>query len=567
LLKKGTFKLAEQFFSKISLLHLNILILLGLAVFGGTIGGRIFQKLRIPQVVGYIVIGILIGQSGAKVIDEKTITALTPLSYLALGLIGFMIGGELKKDIIAKYGKQFLYILISEGVFAFIVVTVLAGVVGTLLFHNAGMAWAVALLLGAIASATAPAATTSVLWEYKARGPLTRIVLGIVAMDDALALLLFALASTVATRFAGHINESVLSAFLTPFYEIVGSILIGAVSGFILSKLIRKYKEEDRILAFSVGIVMLVLGISIAINVDMILAAMFLGVTVVNFTPRKSKEVFKLIERFAPPIYVLFFVLVGAKLNVKHLNLAVIIIGLIYIIGRTLGKMFGANFGARVSGAEKSVQKYLPLCLFSQAGVAIGLSLLAYQRFPGEIGNAIVIIITAATFVLEILGPPFVKMAIVKAGEAGLDITEDDIIRQSTAKDIMDQRTPLIYESMSLNEILRIFSESDNLYYPVVNSDKKLLGIITIDNIKDTLAASELGSFLLAHDLMEPVIAVTAPDTALSEVKEILSRNAVEYLPVVTKENKILGMLESRSMQRQISRRIIEMREKAESLG
>ncbi len=557
----------QPLFSKISLIHLNILILLGLAVFGGTIGGRIFQKLKIPQVVGYIAIGILIGQSGIKIIDKETITALTPLSYFALGLIGFMIGGELKKDIIAKYGKQFIYILLSEGVFAFIVVTGLAGIVGTFLFPSSGMAWAVALLLGAIASATAPAATTSVLWEYKARGPLTRIVLGIVAMDDALALLLFAIASTVATRFAGNINESVLSAFITPLYEIIGSIIVGAASGFILSTLIRHYKEEDRILAFSIGIVMLVLGISIALDLDMILAAMFLGVMVVNFTPRKSKEVFKLIERFAPPIYVLFFVLVGAKLDVKHLNLAVIIIGLIYIVARTLGKMFGANFGARISGAEKTVQKYLPLCLFSQAGVAIGLSLVAYQRFPGEIGNSIVIIIAAATFILEILGPSFVKTAIMKAGEAGLDITEDDIIRQSTAKDIMDHRIPLIYETMSLNEIMRIFSESDNLYYPVVNSDKKLLGIITIDNIKDTLAASELAGILLAHDLMEPVIVATAPETTLSEVKEILGRYGVEYLPVVNKEKVVLGMLESRSMQRQISRRIIEMRKKAEALG
>lgn len=557
----------QPLFSKISLIHLNILILLGLAVFGGTIGGRIFQKLKIPQVVGYIAIGILIGQSGIKIIDKETITALTPLSYFALGLIGFMIGGELKKDIIAKYGKQFIYILLSEGVFAFIVVTGLAGIVGTFLFQSSGMAWAVALLLGAIASATAPAATTSVLWEYKARGPLTRIVLGIVAMDDALALLLFAIASTVATRFAGNINESVLSAFITPLYEIIGSIIVGAASGFILSTLIRHYKEEDRILAFSIGIVMLVLGISIALDLDMILAAMFLGVMVVNFTPRKSKEVFKLIERFAPPIYVLFFVLVGAKLDVKHLNLAVIIIGLIYIVARTLGKMFGANFGARISGAEKTVQKYLPLCLFSQAGVAIGLSLVAYQRFPGEIGNSIVIIIAAATFILEILGPSFVKTAIMKAGEAGLDITEDDIIRQSTAKDIMDHRIPLIYETMSLNEIMRIFSESDNLYYPVVNSDKKLLGIITIDNIKDTLAASELAGILLAHDLLEPVIVATAPETTLSEVKEILGRYGVEYLPVVNKEKVVLGMLESRSMQRQISRRIIEMRKKAEALG
>ncbi|MFB0510159.1 MAG: CBS domain-containing protein, partial [bacterium] len=208
-----------------------------------------------------------------------------------------------------------------------------------------------------------------------------------------------------------------------------------------------------------------------------------------------------------------------------------------------------------------------PLCLFSQAGVAIGLSLLAYQRFPEQIGNAIVIIITAATFILEILGPSFVRLALIKAKEVGLDITEDDIIRQSRAKDILDKQIPLVYENMSLGEILRIFGESDSLYYPVVNSDEKLLGIITIDNIKKTLAISEFGAFLLAHDLMEPVIAVAAPDTALAEVKEILSRYGLEYLPVVAKDNKVLGLLETRSMQRQIAKRLIEMREKADALG
>ncbi|MDH5684582.1 MAG: cation:proton antiporter [candidate division WOR-3 bacterium] len=561
------FELVRQLLSKISIQHLNILVLLGIALFGGTIGGRVFQKLKIPQVVGYIALGILIGQSGIKIIDKQIINALTPFSYFALGLIGFIIGGELKKDVIAKYGKQFLYVLISEGVAAFIVVSLLVGIAGTFLFHNPGMAWAIALLLGAIASATAPAATASVIWEYKARGPLTRTVLGIVAMDDALALLLFALASSIASRLAGTVNESILSGFIHPIYEIIGSIVIGAASGFVLSKLLRRYREEDRILAFSIGTVLLVLGISIAMKLDMILAAMFLGVTVVNFTPRKSKEVFKLVERFAPPIYVLFFVLVGAKLNVKHLNWAIIIIGLIYIIARSLGKMSGANFGARVSRAEKSVQKYLPLCLFSQAGVAIGLSLLAYQRFPEQIGNAIVIIITAATFILEILGPSFVRLALIKAKEVGLDITEDDIIRQSRAKDILDKQIPLVYENMSLGEILRIFGESDSLYYPVVNSDEKLLGIITIDNIKKTLAISEFGAFLLAHDLMEPVIAVAAPDTALAEVKEILSRYGLEYLPVVAKDNKVLGLLEVRSMQRQIAKRLIEMREKADALG
>jgi len=557
----------EHLLSQVSLHHLNILLLLGFVLFFGTIGGRIIQKLRIPQVVGYIAIGILIGQSGFKIVGNEMISALKPFNYFALGLIGFMIGGELKKDVIAKHGKQFLYILISEGVIAFIIVSVLAGFIGAFLLGNAVIAWSLALLLGAIASATAPAATTSVLWEYRTRGPLTKTVLGIIAMDDGLALILFALASTIAARLTGHIGESLWIAFIHPIYEIGGSIVLGAFSGIILSKLLKKYREEDRILAFGIGTVLIVLGLSIATGVDMILAAMFLGITVINYTPRKSEAVFKLVSRFASPIYVLFFVLVGAKLNIQHMNLAIVIIGIVYLVGRTLGKMLGAKIGARMSSAVETVRKYLPLCLFSQAGVAIGLSLLADQRFPGEIGSAIVIIITAATFILELIGPPFVKLAITKAGEIGLNITEEDIIEQSSAKDIMDSQIPLIFEKMSLNEILKIFGESYNLYYPVVDSDKKLIGIITVNNIKDTFSASNIADLLLAPDLMEHVIAKTNPDTPLSDVMGILDRHGIDYLPVVSAQNEVLGMLESRSIQRQISRKIIEMKKQADSLG
>ena len=179
----------------ISVHHLNILFLLGIALLGGTIGGRIFQKLHIPKVVGYITIGILIGQSGLKLITIDTIHSLKPLNYFALGLIGFMIGGELKKEVITKYGKQFMLILLSEGIGAFVAVALFIAIAGIFIFGNFTNGLALGLLLGAIASATAPAATTSVLWEYRTRGPLTRIVLGIVALDDGLALLLFSIAA------------------------------------------------------------------------------------------------------------------------------------------------------------------------------------------------------------------------------------------------------------------------------------------------------------------------------------------------------------------------------------
>ena len=553
-------------FSNISIPSLNILFLLGLALFGGTIGGRLFQKLRIPQVVGYIAIGIIIGESCLKIISQDVIEALQPFNYFALGLIGFMIGGELKKDVLRKYGKQFISILLFEGVGAFLLVSVFVGILGSFLLGDWRIAWSLGLLLGAIASATAPAATTAVLREFKTRGPLTRTILGIVAMDDGLALILFAIASSIAGNLIGNVREGVLRIFINPLYEIGGAIIVGIVSGLILNKLLRKYTEEARLLAFSIGAVLIVLGVSLAMHVDMLLAAMTLGVVVVNFIPRKSKEVFRLVEGFTPPIFVLFFVLVGAKLNVSHMTLPIILLGVIYIIGRSAGKAIGANLGARISGAPKTVQRYLPLCLFSQAGVAIGLSILASHYFPGYIGNAVIIIVTATAFILEVIGPPFVKFAVTKAGEVGMNITEDDFIRKLKVEEIMDKNPPLIYKNMPLAQILTIFSQSPNLYYPVVDTNKKLLGIITVDNIKNTFMATSLSDLLLAVDVMEPAIASVTSKSSISELKELLAKYNLEYLPVVTQENEVAGFIERRMVYKVISTKIMELQRRTDLL-
>ncbi|MFH1771430.1 MAG: cation:proton antiporter [Candidatus Omnitrophota bacterium] len=554
------------FIPKVPAFHLNMLFLLGLALFGGTIGGRLFQKLRIPQVVGYIAIGIVIGESFLKIIDHDTVIKFQPFNYFALGLIGFMIGGELKKNVLAKYGKQFTDILLLEGIGAFLAVTIFAGVIGHFIFGDWKFSWSLALLLGAISSATAPAATTEVLREYKTRGPLTRTVLGIVALDDGLALLLFAIAASIAGSLMGNINGSILKRFMHPLYEIGGSICLGTIGGLILNKLLKKYTEEERLLAFSIGIVLLVCGLSLAFRVDMLLAAMSLGAIVVNFAPRKSQNIFKLVKGFTPPIYILFFVLVGAKLNISHMTWPLVILGCVYLIARTLGKGFGANFGARISGAPRSVQKYLPLCLLSQAGVAIGLSILASQYFPGRIGDSIVVIVTATAFILEIIGPWFVKFAVTKAGEVGLNITEEDVAYMMKAEDVMDKNSPLIYQNTPLNKILDIFGDSISLYYPVVDSGTKLIGIITVDSIKSTFMARGAGELILAADVLEPVIISVSPDSTLLEVKALLAKYNLEYLPVVTSENKVVGFIERRMIYKIITAKILELERQADAL-
>ena len=563
-----TSEFINQIFSKMSLFHLNALLLLGLALFGGMVGGRIFQKLRIPQVVGYIIIGIVIGRSGFGIVDEEIIVSLAPFNYFALGLIGFMVGGELKREVFAKYGKQFLYILLCEGITPFILVTVFTGLVGSLIFGSSPFVWALALLLGAISSATDPASTSSVLKEYKTRGPLTSTILGIVALDDGLALFLFTLASSVVGVLLGHASESPLLAILYPFYEIFGAIFIGAVSGIFLSKILKKYSEKERILAFSIGTVLLVTGLSLAMNVSMLLAVMTLGVIVTNFTYNKSKEIFGLVEGFTPPIYVLFFVLVGAKLNIANMNVNIILLVLTYLIFGMLGKALGAWVGARLSGAPKTVVRFLPFALFSQAGVAIGLSILAAQHFVGSegIGSMLVIIIAATTFITQLIGPSFTKFAVIKAEEVDLNITEEDIIRKSKVTDIMDKNPPVIFENMQVSDILRIFSANDNLYYPVINKDRKLCGIITVEGIKQTFMEMDIEGLVLAYDLMEPVTTKAFSSDPLEGVSDEINKQHIEYIPVVDKEDRLEGFIEKRIMEKFIYTKMIELQKRADSL-
>ncbi len=552
---------------KISFFHLNMLLLLGLALFGGTIGGRLFEKLRIPQVVGYIAIGILIGQSGFNIIDNNTVKVLEPFNYFALGLIGFIIGGELKKEVFLKYGKRFMCILLCEGITPFLLVTLFIGIVGSFLFGAGPFPWALGLLLGAIASATDPATTSSVLREYKTRGPLTSTILGIVVLDDALALLLFAMACSIVEILLGSsVGGGILKTILHSFYKIAGAVVVGLLSGLALSRILKRQIEKERTLAFSLGMVLLVIGLSLAMGVSMLLAVMTLGIVLVNFAPQKTKEAFSMVGGFASPIYVLFFVLIGARLQLGHMALGILFLVFVYLTCGMTGKMIGSYMGARLSKAPITVLKYLPLSLFSQAGVAIGLSILVAQYFPGDIANTVVIVVTTTTFATQILGPPFTEFAVKKAGEVGLNITEEDIIQKTKAKEAMDKNPPLVYENMRLEDILKIFSESDNLYYPVVDKNKKLCGIITVEGIKKTFLETDIGELILAYDLMEPVAATASAETPLSEVKEILNSHNIEYLPIVDKDHKIEGFIETKSLNKWISTKIIELQKQINAL-
>ena len=552
-----------------SIEHLNIILLIGLAIFLGTAGARVFQKFRIPQIVGYVVIGLIIGESGLNLIGRDTVETLSLFNMFALGIIGFMIGGELRRDVFRKYGKQFFIILCSEGITAFILVAILTGFVAWYFTGNLHTSVAMALVLGAIASATAPAATTSVLWEYKTRGPLTSTVLAIVALDDGLALLLYGLASSIAAAFLGKTNGSIWTTIPIAVFEIVGAVILGVLAGFLLSFILKRIKEPDKALAFAVSSVLLVIGLSIALKVGSILAAMVLGATIANLAPRRRQSTFELMEKFTPPIYVLFFVLAGAHLVLGEVTGWMIVMVIVYIIGRTVGKAFGSWFGAKRSQAPEVVRRYLGFCLLSQAGVAIGLAIISSQLFTEQFGHAIIVIVMTTTFVVEIFGPMFVKLGVKKAGEVGMNVTEEDLIKTYTVKDVMDTKPISIAQDLPLQQILEVFSTSDNLYYPVIDNQSRIIGIITIADIKEMFASREVAGWLLACDVAEPVLDKTTPNKPLEEAMERMSRYDLENMPVVVGDgsDELVGVLDYRIVNRKISAEVLHRHKMADGMA
>ena len=217
---------------------LNMVLLFGLVILGGTFGSRLFQKLHIPQVVGCILVGILLGDV-LGLITRETIETLEPFTMFALGIIGFMIGGELRGDVFKKYGRQFFIILFSQGIGAFFLAAVGTSVVAWFLTKNLSMSIAIGVVLGAIASATAPAATANVLWEFKTRGPLTAAILAVVALDDGLALLLYRGAAATADVLMGTSHDSVLNIMMVLLGEILGAVLLGFLAGVVLFFLLK----------------------------------------------------------------------------------------------------------------------------------------------------------------------------------------------------------------------------------------------------------------------------------------------------------------------------------------
>jgi Kef-type K+ transport system membrane component KefB len=410
----------------------NPLSTIGLLLIVSFLGSKVFQRFGIPQVVGFIVLGVLHGPSFLNVIPLEVSQELLFISEIALGLIGFDMGSHLRLSEIQKLGKSIIFILIFEAFGAFFLVT--AGV------YALTQSWYTALIFGALSSATAPAATVDVLAEYDSKGPLTTTLLAVVGLDDALSLLLYSLAAAfTAALLAGGETPTLVEILELPIIEIGGSILLGASMGYALNWLMHRMKSRHDAMAISIGFVLLAAGISLVLNFSLILTTLVLGMVTVNCCPDHGRHIRFTIEQAGPVIYVLFFTLVGARFQISLLP-TMGLLGVAYIVFRSLGKFGGAWIGGRLGGAEQAVRNNLGFGLLSQAGVAIGLALASASRFSqyGEegqaLGSLIINVITATTFVVQIIGPIAVKFAITRAGEVGKAREDLDDIWASEGK-------------------------------------------------------------------------------------------------------------------------------------
>ena len=404
----------------------TVLLSLAVALLAGLLFSRLVKKLNLPAVTAYLVAGILVGPfllgalklPGFGFPTLEDVESYKILCDLALGFIAFSIGNEFRLSQLKKIGKQ----AVTVGIFQAVFTTLLVDIVMVVLYFLGLISLPVAIVLGAIASATAPAATLMVVRQYKAKGPVTEILLPVVALDDAVGLVLFAISFGVAKSLAlGSVN--LLSVVLEPIIEVVLSLLLGFVMGLVFTFVERFFHSRSKRLAVSVTFVMLTVGISmlrfeiggVHIGFSSLLACMMLGTVFCNACDF-SEELMDRVDRWTSPLFILFFVLSGAELDFNvFASISVIIVGVVYIISRSAGKYFGANISSRISRCDDNIVKYLGITLLPQAGVALGMA--AQASMLGTDGAMIRSITLFAVLIYEIVGPFLTKIALTKAGD------------------------------------------------------------------------------------------------------------------------------------------------------
>ena len=546
--------------------HYGVLLILGVSAFVGLFGAWFFQRIKVPQVVGYIAVGLLLGQSGIGLVDKQHIEALEPFTFFALGMIGFLVGGELKIAEFQKYGRQFLTILMGEGVLAFVLVGAGTTALFYLLSGSLTAAIAGGVVLGAIASATDPASTIDVLWEYRGKGVVTTALIAIIALDDALAMALYSTGKSVASLMAGE-GLSLSHEIIAVGTELGGAVAVAACAAFILRAVLLRIHNKDKALAMSISTLFLVIGISVTLKLDVILAAMTLGFGLSNLLPKRSAELFHTARSMSIPIYVLFFVLVGARFNLAGIPPLIWGIAGVYVVGRSVGKFIGTRMGAKMSRADERVEKYAGLGLFAQGGVAIGLAIVAGKNLEHialtqnlNLGECVIAVVTATTIAVQIIGPIMTKMAIKLAGEIDKNITQEDFMRTLPVSDIMLPGTSVLKQDDTIEEIIEAFSDDGYNLLPVTDKNGVFCGVISFASLREALPDRDLWRWVLASDIMEKSPETIGSEATALEAMTVMGDTNLDALVVMNRKEpeKVVGIIESGHANRVIKQRLLE---------
>ncbi len=391
----------------------------GILLLFGYLFGKLAEKVGIPAITGYILAGLVLGDSITGIIHSEMSMTLRTITDIALGIIAITIGGEFSRNKIRRLGKGILIITIVQLLSTFFIVTV-----ALTLFK---FPFSYSLLLGAIATATAPAATVVIIQNLRARGDFVDTLYGIVALDDAGCVVLFA---TVFTLFCGMLGLSVEGegfgiVMFNVLSEIGLSILIGIVGGAMLHLAIARNKNQKEVLILSLGSIFLITAVSISLNLSPLLSNMAAGTFLINISHRNSK-VFRSIAPLTPPLYAAFFAIAGTELKLGMLGSgSVLLIGMIFILSRMIGKYSGVWMGATIAGCDKKLRKHLGLAMIPQAGVAIGLVLFIQaspiaQSAPDTVKFALdemFNIVLFSVLINELVGPPLSKFAIIRGAD------------------------------------------------------------------------------------------------------------------------------------------------------
>ena len=386
---------------------MSTLFYIALAMMGGLLMTRLTRLVRLPNVTAYLLAGVLIGPYVLNLVNAEQLAGFGIITECALGFIAFSIGDEFKLDNLKAIGLPALIITLLEALFAVIctmVITLLTG------FNPI-----ICIMLGALSASTAPAATLLIVRQYKAKGPLTDMLLPVVAADDAIGLIAYSICVSLAQGMVNHTSFSLYTVLVKPLLTIIASLLLGAVLGILLALAHKYFRSHTNRMSLCIATVMIGVGIADRLGLSNLLLCMAVGVVYVNIW-NESERILSCIDDWTYPLFLLFFVISGAQLNLTTLP-KVGILGVIYIFARFGGKFLGAWLGGTLTHQPPVVKNNLGWALMPQAGVAIGMATMALKQLPAEYSQLIQTVILSATLIYEIAGPLAARFALQRAGE------------------------------------------------------------------------------------------------------------------------------------------------------